>query len=141
MKYIALAFMLIFSTSSYAINVFSCKAGKSNKVLSIIENGGNLTYSYGRENRKPDLLLRQEAKDTERSAWDGMGRSQSYSLTFVKGVYRYTVFTSIDTIDQTNSSGVYVEKGATFVTQIDCKKGSVAGDLEGYVEKLSEGSE
>lgn len=136
MKYIALALTLIFSTPSYAINVFSCTAGKSNKFISIIENDGILTYSYGREKSQPELLLRQEAKDTERFAWDGMGRSQSYSLTFVKGAYRYTVFTSVDTTDQTNSSGVYVEKGTTFVTQIDCKEGSITGDLEGYVERL-----
>lgn len=138
-RYLILLFALVLSFPSYATNIFSCNITKNGKKLTLVDKSGVLEYTYGKQGSKPDLLLMKPGKEIEHSAWNGVGRAHTYSVTFTNGVYRYTVFTSIDTIKQERTDGVVVEQNSKFLTELDCKEGTVAGDLESYVGSLDGG--
>jgi len=119
----------------FAETVFSCLTAKNNKQLRLMQEGGELIYTYGKPDAAPELSLKVPLRKVEFYAWEGVGRAQNYIASLPKGDYWYRVYQSYDSLTRERSHGVLVEKADKLLAEIRCKPGSVSGDLMDYVLK------
>ena len=74
-----------------AETVFHCKIQKSSRQVTVCAlRGGDFLYVYGRPGR-PEMELRQTARQVTYTPWNGVGFSFWAALRFDKGSYGYEV--------------------------------------------------
>lgn len=134
----ALICSLAFVSAAQAEAVFSCTIAKNQKVLQLADTAGQVVYVYGKKGATPELEIAVARGDAELYAWEGFGRYHTHSVALSRGEYRYTVYTSLDSLTGETMAGVTVEKSDKLLADLACTMATVKGDLEGYVLGLKE---
>lgn len=124
---------LAFASPAQAQAVFSCTIAKNQKVLQLADTAGQVVYAYGKKGAAPELEIAVAREDAELYAWEGFGRYHTHSVALPRGEYRYTVYTSLDSLTGETTAGVTVERGDKLLADLPCNMATVNGDLEGYV--------
>ena len=76
----------------------SCTFSQGRKVVDVCVDGDNLTYSFGRVGKAPDLVMSVPVVDADYTPWPGIGRSIWESVAFQNQDARYEVSYVIDRI-------------------------------------------
>lgn len=88
---------LFFSNAAYAKcesnekTVFSCTTNRA-KLIEVCDSGNILTYTFGKPNMKPEIVLKVQRTRTSTWQWDGMGRTESYVVNIPNSKTIYSVF-------------------------------------------------
>ncbi|NLZ09992.1 MAG: hypothetical protein GX086_01505 [Alcaligenaceae bacterium] len=127
---------LTLGTATVHAAEFSCDIAKKGRSVTLTQSGQTVTYAYGKPGAAPELALTVPLSAIELYAWEGIGRHQNYSIGVPNGQYLYTVYTSYDSIEQSTSTGVTIEKGGKYLTDFLCDPNTVRGDLENMVLDL-----
>lgn len=138
----ALALMLsagtAFATCSRTDATFvSCPVEGSGKWLEVCAEDWGAVYRYGLLGR-PELELTEPYGALDYEPWPGVGRSIWETVTFYNGAYSYSVYISVDRMDENVApeGGVAVRKGEEVVASLTCAEGRA--DI-GWTERLTEG--
>lgn len=123
------------ATAAHAAE-FSCDIANKGRSVTLTLSGQTVSYAYGKKGAAPELALTVPISAVELYAWEGFGRTPSYSIGVPNGQYLYTVYTAWDKIDHTEFAGVNVEKNEKLLTQLQCDVSTVDGDLEKMVLDL-----
>lgn len=118
--------------------MFSCTIAKNQKEVQLADTDGQVVYAYGKKSAAPELEIAVARGDVELYAWEGFGRYHTHSVALPRGEYRYTVYTSLDSLTGETTAGVTVERSDKLLADLACTMATVKGDLEGYVLGLKE---
>lgn len=91
--------------------VFKCKT-KDNKILSITEDKNNIYYSYGQQNKPPDVYFSNSKKEASTTQWDGTGNSIDYSIDMDNKNIGYTIYSSANKANDDDNGEASVSAGA-----------------------------
>lgn len=102
-------------------SVFSCKTD-NNKYIEVEKINPNLyEYSFGSMGKKEIVIRNGKSDLLHRSdKWEGTGSGRWATMKFQNGKFIYTVWTSFDPVEHTESSGVIVEGGGKEIARVDC---------------------
>ena len=131
----ALMALTLSATATHAAE-FSCDIANKGRRVTLTQSGQTVSYAYGKQGAAPELALTVPASAVELYAWEGFGRHHTHSIGVPNGPYLYTVYTSYDSIEQSTSTGVTIEKGGKHLTDFLCDPNTVRGDLENMVLDL-----
>ncbi|WJJ93955.1 hypothetical protein [Neopusillimonas aromaticivorans] len=121
------------ATGSVHATEFSCDIANKSRSVTLTQSDQTVSYTYGKKGAAPELALTVPVSAIELYAWEGMGRHQTYSIGIPNGQYLYTVYTSMDSLEQATSAGVTIEKGGKYLAELLCNPNTVNGDLEQMV--------
>lgn len=127
---------LAIMTGSVHAAEFSCDIANKGRSVALTQTGKTVSYAYGKKGAAPELALTVPVAAVELFAWEGFGRHHTHSVGVPNGQYLYTVYTSYDSIEQSISTGVTIEKGGKYLTDLLCNPNTVRGDLESMVLDL-----
>ena len=101
--------------------VFSCLTGKG-KVIGVCDFGKTISYSFGKANATPEIVVRVPRSDASTFQWHGVGRWMSYSVDIPNGDTTYSVFWGVDRLgtDFPIEAGVNVEVKKELVATVRC---------------------
>ncbi|WP_118791838.1 MULTISPECIES: protein Gly1ORF1 [Neisseria] len=124
MKKMFLSAVLLLSAAAqtvWADTVFSCKTD-NNKYIEVEKINPNLyEYSFGSMGKKEIAIRNSKADLLGRSdRWQGIGRGRWATMKFQNGKFIYTVWTSFDPVEHTESSGIIVEGGGKEIARVGC---------------------
>ena len=131
---------LVISGGAASAAEFSCDIAKKGRTVTLTQTGKQVSYAYGKKNTAPELALTVPLSSVELYAWDGFGRHHTHSIGVPNGQYLYTVYTSLDTMEQKISTGIAIEKNGEFITDLQCDPKTIRGDLEQMVLDLKPSS-
>lgn len=105
-----------------AQTIFSCTTAKS-KQIQVCDLGKNLRYHFGKANA-PELVLNIPREQASTQPWAGIGRYMSYSVDLPNGDTTYSVFWSVDRLDEKHSvsAGVNVLVKDKIVATVNCSE-------------------
>lgn len=111
--------------------LFSCKIQKSGKHLEVCDAGKTITYSFGKNHRKPELSLAVPRNKVSTYQWAGIGRYENYSVIIPNGNATYSVFWGVDKLAKNfpEDAGVAVEIKGEEVAKILCINKTVEHNL------------
>ncbi len=132
MKY-TLTFIILLS-SIYSIPIFancgekekilfSCNIQKNNKILEVCDKGKTVSYSFGKDNKKPEQTFSTPKEKVLISPSGSKGSSESYSIIIPNGDINYNVYWNVE------KSGVIVEIKGKEVASINCIKKTVIHNI------------
>lgn len=98
--------------------LFSC-ATKNGKRIELTDAGKTIDYSFGKVG-KPDLALRVPRASATTYQWKGIGRYVNYEVNVPNGDTVYSVYSSLDKIEQTWTGGVRVTVKGREVADVKC---------------------
>lgn len=109
------------------------------KEIMLCDNGRTLEYSFGEVGASPDLALSVPRNQARTFQWQGFGRWINYSVTVANDDAKYTVFTSVDRMDDAHrfEAGVVATVDNEEVARVLCKS-PVKHALEGVDLKRDE---
>ena len=146
-KGLLLVSTLLFASHGYAAceagikTVFQCTA-TNNKQIEVCDAGKTINYSFGKHGKKPELALSVPRDQATTFQWHGIGRYINYSVSIPNGSYTYTVYTSIDKLEENEAkgfeAGVMVEKSDEHLVTVICRDTTVVEALEGIDLRPSE---
>lgn len=124
--------------------IFSCTTAKG-KVIEVCDSGKTIDYSFGRQNSKPEIVVRTPRKEASTSQWQYVGRHMSYSVEIPNGNTVYSVFTSVDRLPEGDNkepeleAGVAVESNKKHIANVMCdNKKPIIANIEGINLKPTE---
>ncbi|NOU01464.1 MAG: hypothetical protein HOO95_07825 [Gallionella sp.] len=79
--------------------IFSC-ATKDEKQIEVCDVKGDIAYSFGKQQGKPEILVMVSRNEASINQWDGMGRYESYSVDIPNGNTIYNVFWGMDRLEE-----------------------------------------
>ncbi|QRF65407.1 hypothetical protein [Ponticoccus alexandrii] len=137
---VALSTGAAFAACSTAEATFlSCPVEGSGKWLEVCAEDQAAVYRYGPSGH-PELELVEQYGPLDYAPWPGVGRSVWETVTFYNGSYSYTVYISMDRMDESAwpEGGVTVRNGGTDVAHLDCRPQEAQ---VGWTEGLTMGKE
>jgi len=117
----------------------ACTVDQGRKVLSTCLSGREASYSFGRANAAPDLLLTRDVTQVDLEPWPGIGGTIWEVMVFENAGHLYRVYHAIDRTPGAAmplSGGVEVEKAGEVIAALECDPGSVVS--AGYPLPLSQ---
>ena len=132
-KFFATLLSLAAVTGSAHAAEFSCDIANKGRSVTLTQSGQTVSYAYGKKGAAPELALTVPVSAVELYAWEGMGRHQTYSIGIPNGQYLYTVYSSMDSLEQATSAGVIIEKNGKYLAELLCNPNTINGDLEQMV--------
>ena len=114
--------------------IFQCTT-TNNKQIEVCDAGKTISYSFGKHGKKPELALSIPRHQATTFQWHGIGRYINYSVNIPNGKYTYSVYTSIDKLEENEAkgfeAGVSVEKNRNHLATIICRDNTVIDNIEG----------
>ena len=115
--------------------VFSCMAGR--KIVSICAStsfpaaGSTLQYRFGSK-AAPELALPQDGASRQGVTTGGISYSRGGGayLAFVRGPFRYVVYSEIMNSGADEKQGLVVTKGSELVSEQTCRRGGLIDNLQ-----------
>lgn len=119
----------------------SCALEGGRKYLQTCLVGDQVTYSFGRTGRTPDLQLSRHVTEVFLYPWPAASRTIWESVTFENAGVSYRVYYAQERDPRTPevSGGVYVERGEDVLAELTCDPGSV--ETAGYPLPLFDAKE
>ena len=143
-KFLMVACMLISASVAYgkcdggSKTLFSCTTAK-NKQIELCDAGKTISYSFGKANQKPEIVVTVPRSQASTSQWSGMGRYMSYSVDVPNGDTVYSVFHAVDkNSDLKIEAGVNVMIKGKHAATVKCSGKNITNNLEGVDLKPSE---
>lgn len=142
----------IFGITSFAMadcekgskTVFSCVTAKD-KVIEVCDSGKTIDYSYGKNNFKPEIVVRATRKEASTTQWQGFGKHMSNSVEIPNGNTIYSVFKGVDKMMEGDKkepqveAGVSVEINKKLIATVSCdNKKPILDNIEGISLKPTE---
>ena len=130
---------LVLVTNTYAAcgdskTVFHCTT-TNNKQIEVCDAGKTISYSFGKHSKKPELTISVPRHKATTFQWHGIGRHINYSVSIPNGSYMYSVYTSIDKLEEDEAkgfeAGVMVEKNNQHLVTVICRDDTVIDDIQG----------
>ena len=104
---------------SQSQTVFSCTT-TNNKVIQVCDAGNNISYSFGKVNTTPELVITVPRNKVTTYQWDGFDRYENYAINIP------------------NTAGVEVSSGYKLLATVGCAANKkVTSKIEG-IKLLSE---
>lgn len=125
------AFLVTFSINVNANGlVFKCTTD-NNKEVTLSRDGGDIKYTFGRKNSKPELELIRKESDVQIDLEDPEGGGLSNSVEIKNGKYSYQLISDIDkfTEEHESTTSLNIMKGEDVIKTLYCTPNSVYGDL------------
>lgn len=96
----------------------------THKEVRVCDRGTTLEYLFRSPGLAPELLLPVPRKQAVVGSWSGIGRSMDTSLAFPNGDVTYTVFWSVDRLDEEHpvEAGVAVERNGKQIARVLCQE-------------------
>ena len=118
--------------------VFACTT-KNGKKLEVCDAGRTIDYSFGKLG-KPELALQVPRARVSTYQWQGVGRTESYSVNIPNGNTLYRVFHATDKLPPGQvEAGVEVEIKGNSVARVLCNnKQPITNKLQGVDLKEEE---
>lgn len=149
MKYlITLSIILtsLYSTASFATCnqkdklLFSCEIQKSKKILEVCDQGKTISYSLGKKNKQPELLLKIPREKALFYRSGETNPTESFSITIPHEKTEYRVFRHVDKTSKEYpvTSGVIVEVEENEVANLTCINKTVIHNLMWFELKPDE---
>ena len=114
--------------------VFQCTT-TNNKQIEVCDAGKTISYSFGKRGKKPELALSIPRHQATTFQWHGIGRYINYSVSIPNGAYTYSVYTSIDKLEENEAkgfeAGVSVEKNEQHLATVICRDHTVIDNIQG----------
>lgn len=138
-------FTIFFASSAYAKcedgskTLFSCTTQKGKKI-EVCDAQKTIQYSFGRPQRKPEIVLSIPRNQVSTYQWNGMGSHISYSVNVPNGNTVYNVFYAMDRLTEEHSieAGVNVIINGKQIATVQCLEKNLVANLEGVDLKLAE---
>lgn len=119
--------LIVILTSSLSINasanelVFKCST-KNNKLISIYQDGRNLTYEFGKKDSKPEIELTKNKDQLNITQEIPVGTGLNSSVEFKNGIYSYTINESLNRVSDEHEAYAWldVSKNKDVISSIDC---------------------
>lgn len=113
-------------------NLVSCTFDGGKKQLQTCMAGNQISYSFGRTRRTPDLALSRHIHHVDHYPWPGVSRTIWESFSFENAGISYRVYYAQERDPRTPeiSGGLYVEQDEETLAELICDAGSVI--TEGY---------
>lgn len=136
---------LLFTTPVFAKcennskTVFSCMTAKG-KHIEVCDAKKTITYSFGKPQEKPEIVVKIPRQQASTSQWSGFGRYLSYAVDIPNGTTTYSVFWSVDRISETHAieAGVNVMVNKELASTVLCAGKNIEQYLEGITLKATE---
>lgn len=136
---------MLLATNAYAKcdagskTIFFCSTQKG-KQIEVCDAGKTISYSFGKPNAKPEIVVTAPRKDASTSQWSGMGRYMNYSVDIPNGKTTYSVFHAVDKLAEKHGieAGVNVIINNKQAATVKCTEKSIINNLEGIDLKPSE---
>ncbi len=112
--------------------VFACQTAQG-KRIEVCDAGKTLTYSFGRPQAQPEIMLRVARERASTSQWNGLGRFIAYSVDIPNGDTVYSVFWGADRLsdDHPIEAGVEVLVKGRLAATVRCADGEIVQAIEG----------
>ena len=110
--------------------VFRCTTAQG-KAIEVCDAGAAIEYAFGRPQGKPEIVVSQPRVSVTTYQWQGIGRTQSYTVNIPNGDTVYSVYDTYDSIDQKQESGVVVEIKGRQVATVKCSGRDTVSNLQG----------
>lgn len=110
--------------------VFRCTTAQG-KMIEVCDAGTSIDYAFGRPQAKPEIVVSQPRGSVTTYQWQGIGRTQSYTVNVPNGDTVYSVYETYDSIDQTQESGVVVEIKGRQVATVKCSGRDTVSSIQG----------
>ena len=135
----------IFTTNVFAMcddgskTIFSCTT-KKGKQIEVCDAGKTISYSFGKLQANPEIVVKVPRSKASTSQWAGIGRSESYSIDIPNGKTIYSVFWSLDRLSDEHpiDAGVSVSNNDKLVATVNCSGKNIVNNIEGIALKPSE---
>ena len=113
--------------------VFQCTT-TNNKQIEVCDAGKTISYSFGKRGR-PELAISVPRHQATTFQWHGIGRYINYSVSIPNGKYFYSVYSSIDKLEENEAkgfeAGVTVEKSGKHLATVICRDRTVIDNIAG----------
>lgn len=118
--------------------LFSCLTAKG-KQIEVCDAGKTISYSFGKPQKKPEIVVTVLRDQASTSQWNGVGRYYSYSVDIPNGETVYNVFFSVDRLGDEHAieAGVNVLIKNKLAATVNCAGKNITHDLEGLNLKPS----
>ena len=110
--------------------VFRCTTAQG-KAIELCDAGASIEYAFGRPQGKPEIVVTQPRASVTTYQWQGIGRTQSYTVNVPNGDTVYSVYDTFDSIDRIQESGVVVEIKGRQVATVKCSGRDTVSNLQG----------
>ena len=110
--------------------VFRCTTAQG-KAIELCDAGASIEYAFGRPQSKPEIVVSQPRASVTTYQWQGIGRTQSYTVNVPNGDTVYSVYDTYDSIDQKQESGVVVEIKGRQVATVKCSGRDTVSHIQG----------
>lgn len=135
----------LFSSSIYAKcevgskTIFSCMTTKG-KQIEVCDAGKTISYSFGKPQEKPEIVVKVPRNQASTYQWEGVGRYMSYSVNIPNGNTVYSVFWGVDRLSEEHAveAGVNVETNNKSVATVKCSEKNIEQNIEGIALKPAE---
>ena len=74
--------------------VFSCSTSK-NKIIEVCDAGKSISYSYGVQSKKPEIVVSAPRAQASTTQFSGFGKTMNHSVEVPNGNTTYSVFYSL----------------------------------------------
>jgi len=101
--------------------IFECLTS-NNKVISIYQDGDDITYKFGKTNSKPDIMIKRKLQKLNIKQETPVGSGLDSSIEFKNGTYSYTINESLNRVSEDHESTAWldVKKNGNVINLIDC---------------------
>ena len=110
--------------------VFRCTTAQG-KAIELCDAGASIEYAFGRPQGKPEIVVTQPRASVTTYQWQGIGRTQSYTVNVPNGDTVSSVYDTFDSIDRIQESGVVVEIKGRQVATVKCSGRDTVSNLQG----------
>lgn len=111
-------------------NIFSCTT-ENHKKVRLYKEEGKIIYSFGKDEKKPEIILVRKKEDLGVNLENPSGRYLSSTIEIYNKKYTYQIITSVDRIADTQEpkTSLIVMNDKKYLASLNCIKGSEVGSL------------